>query len=96
MGQPIAAEDVATAVGRVSVGSPVNQITEVAGPGQFRLDEFIRQDLPARNDPHEVVADPHARYFGAELSERTLLPGEDAILAETRFSDWSSQSTNEH
>jgi uncharacterized protein YbjT (DUF2867 family) len=91
--QPIAAEDVASAVGRVSVGPPVNAIVEVAGPEQFRLDELIRQDLAAGNDPREVVADPHARYFGAELSERTLVPGDDAILAETRFSDWLSQPT---
>jgi hypothetical protein len=75
------------------VGPPVNGIVEVAGPEQFRLDELIRQGLAAGNDPREVVADPHARYFGAELSERTLVPGDDAILAETRFSDWLSQST---
>jgi uncharacterized protein YbjT (DUF2867 family) len=92
--QPIAADDVATAVGRISVGSPVNGITEVAGPEQFRLDELIRQDLAARNDPREVIADSHARYFGAELSECTLLPGDEVILAQTRFSDWSNQSTN--
>jgi uncharacterized protein YbjT (DUF2867 family) len=92
--QPMAAEDVASAVGRVSVGPPVNGIVEVAGPEQFRLDELIRQGLAAGNDPREVVADPHARYFGAELSERTLVPGDDAILAETRFSDWLSQSTS--
>jgi hypothetical protein len=71
----------------------VNGIAEVAGPEQFRLDELIRQGLAARNDPRDVVADPHARYFGAELSERTLVPGDDAILAETRFGDWLSQST---
>jgi len=92
--QPIAADDVAAAVGRISVGSPVNGIIEVAGPEQFRLDEFIRQGMAARNDPREVVADPHARYFGAELSERTLVPGNDAILTETRFTDWLSQSTS--
>jgi uncharacterized protein YbjT (DUF2867 family) len=89
--QPMAADDVARAVGRVSVGSPVNGIVEVAGPEQFRLDELIRRGLSARNDPREVIADPHARYFGAELSERTLVPGDDARLGETRFEDWLSQ-----
>jgi uncharacterized protein YbjT (DUF2867 family) len=90
--QPMAAEDVASAVGRISVGSPVNGIVEVAGPQQFRLDELIRQFLRERRDPREVITDPHARYFGAELDERTLLPGDDARLAETRFDDWLSQA----
>lgn len=90
--QPMAAEDVARAVGRISVGAPVNGIVEVAGPQQFRLDELIRRGLSARNDPREVIADPHARYYGAELGERTLVPADDASLAETRFEDWLSQS----
>ena len=90
--QPMAADDVASAVARVTVGSPVNGIVEVAGPQQFRLDQFIRRGLDARHDPREVIADPHARYFGAELGERTLVPGDKAILAETRFEDWLGQS----
>src|SRR5215216_3554974 len=90
--QPMAAEDVASAVGRISVGSPVNGIVEVAGPQQFRLDELIRRVLRERRDPREVITDPHARYFGAELDERTLVPGDDARLAETRFDDWLSQA----
>lgn len=90
--QPMAAEDVASAVGRTAVGAPVNGIVEVAGPQQFRLDQFIRRGLEERNDPREVVADPEARYFGALLSERTLLPGKDARLGETRLDDWLKQS----
>ncbi|TME70451.1 MAG: SDR family oxidoreductase [Chloroflexi bacterium] len=86
--QPMASDDVADAVARIAVGAPVNGIVEVAGPEQFRLDELIRQDLSARNDPRDVVADPQARYFGAVLSERTLVPGDDARLGETRFEDW--------
>ena len=70
--QPMAADDVAKAVGRIAVGAPVNGTIEVAGPQQFRFDELIRQGLGARNDPREVVVDPHARYFGAELGERSL------------------------
>jgi uncharacterized protein YbjT (DUF2867 family) len=90
--QPMAAEDVASAVGMISVGSPVNGIVEVAGPQQFRLDELIRRVLRERGDPREVITDPHARYFGAELGERTLVPSDDARLAETRFDDWLSQA----
>jgi uncharacterized protein YbjT (DUF2867 family) len=90
--QPMAAEDVASAVGSVSVGSPVNGIVEVAGPQRFRLDELIRGFLGERRDPREVITDPHARYFGVELDERTLVPGDDARLAETRWEDWLSQA----
>ena len=86
--QPMAAED-----GRTAVGSPLNGVVEVAGPEQFRLDEFIRRGLEGRDDPRSVIADPDARYFGARLNERTLVPGDDAGLAETHFEDWLSQST---
>jgi uncharacterized protein YbjT (DUF2867 family) len=86
--QPIAADDVARAVGQVAVGSPVGGIVEVAGPEQIRLDELVRRGLRARNDPREVIADPHARYFGVELHERTLVPDDEARLGETRFEDW--------
>ena len=89
--QPMAADDVAKAVGRVAVGAPLNGTVEVAGPQQFRFDELIRQGLAARNDPREVVVDPHARYFGAELGERSLIPASDARLGEIRFEEWLKQ-----
>jgi uncharacterized protein YbjT (DUF2867 family) len=91
--QPMAADDVASAVGRVATGSPVNGTVEVGGPEKFRLDELVRQFLAARKDPREVVADPHARYYGVELSERTLVPDDGAQLGETRFADWLKHST---
>jgi uncharacterized protein YbjT (DUF2867 family) len=89
--QPMAADDVASAVARIAGGTPLNGTVEVAGPERFRLDELIRRELNARNDPREVVADPHARYFGAELRERTLIPADDARLGPTSFEDWLSQ-----
>jgi uncharacterized protein YbjT (DUF2867 family) len=89
--QPMAADDVAQAVSRIAVGAPLNGTVEVAGPQQFRFDELIRQGLSARNDPRKVVVDPHARYFGAELGERSLIPGDDARLGEIRFEEWLNQ-----
>jgi uncharacterized protein YbjT (DUF2867 family) len=89
--QPMAADDVAQAVAGIAVGAPLNGTAEVAGPQQFRFDELIRQGLGARNDPREVVVDPHARYFGAELGERALIPADDARLGEIRFQDWLNQ-----
>src|SRR5580765_7989011 len=89
--QPIAADDVARAVGTIAVGAPLNGTVEVAGPQHFRFDELIRQSLRAHNDSREVVADPHARYFGAELGERSLIPGDDARLGQIRFEEWLHQ-----
>jgi uncharacterized protein YbjT (DUF2867 family) len=88
--QPMAADDVAGALGGIAMGSPVNATVEIGGPERFRLDELIRRNLAARKDPREVIADPHARYYGIEVSERTLVPGDDARLGETRFEDWQS------
>ena len=89
--QPMAADDVASAVARIAMGSPVKGTVEVGGPEKFRLDELVRQDLAASKDTRVVVADPHARYYGIELSERALLPGDDARLSETRFETWLRQ-----
>jgi uncharacterized protein YbjT (DUF2867 family) len=89
--QPMAADDVAKAVGRIAVGAPLNGTVEVAGPQPFRFDELIRQGLAARNDPREVIADKHARYFGAELDERSLIPAGDARLGEIRLEEWLQQ-----
>ena len=86
--QPMAADDVASAVARVAIGPPLNGIVEVAGPEQFRLDELVRRVLKAAGDPREVITDPQAQYYGINPGERTLLPGDDARIAETRFEDW--------
>jgi uncharacterized protein YbjT (DUF2867 family) len=90
--QPMAADDVVNAVAKIAVSTPLNGTIEIAGPDQFRLDELIRWDLAAINDPREVITDPHARFFGGELSERTLVPDKEARLGETRFESWLSQS----
>ena len=90
--QPIAADDVAKAVAGAAVSAPVNGIVEIAGPQQFRFDEFIRLGLGARRDPRVVIADPQARYFGMAPGERSLVPEGDARLGEIRFEDWLGKS----
>jgi uncharacterized protein YbjT (DUF2867 family) len=90
--QPIAADDVAAAVCEISQRAPADGVIEVAGPEQFRFDEFIQQGLRAKGDPRTVVADPKARYFGAQLQERSLLPTNAVHLGEIRFRDWLAQS----
>lgn len=86
--QPMTADDVASAIGQIATGSPVNGTVEIGGPEQFHLDELIRLALAAFKDPREVVADPHATYYGVKVSERTLLPGNDARLGRTRLATW--------
>jgi uncharacterized protein YbjT (DUF2867 family) len=88
--QPMAADDVASAVVRVAGGKPLNGMVEVGGPERFRLDEFIRVGLRARDDAREVITDPNAQYFGALLGELSLVPGEGARAGEIRFEDWLS------
>ena len=89
--QPMSADDVASGLARVAVGQPVNGIVEIGGPEQFRVDELVRRRLASLKDPREVIADPNARYGGAKVSEKTLLPGSNARLGETRFETWLTQ-----
>jgi uncharacterized protein YbjT (DUF2867 family) len=90
--QPIAADDVAAAVCEISLRPPADGVIEIAGPEELPFDQFVRQGLMAKGDPRTVVADPTARYFGAELEERTLLPTNAVHLGEIRFEDWLAQT----
>jgi uncharacterized protein YbjT (DUF2867 family) len=93
--QPEAADDVAATLADVAVGAPLNDTLELAGPEAFGLDELARRVLRANGDPRKVTADVHARYFGAELDDRSLTPGDDARIAPTRFDDWLNQTTTQ-
>jgi uncharacterized protein YbjT (DUF2867 family) len=88
--QPMAADDVAAAVGRTAIGEPLNDTVEVAGPQQFRFEELIREGLAMKGDQRDIVTDPKARYFGTLLQERSLVPSDGALTAETRFADWAA------
>jgi len=93
--QPMAADDIATLVAKIAVGPPVNGTVEIAGPEQFRMDELVRRRLAQLGDPREVVADPNALYSGAKINDRTLVPGDNARLGETRYEAWVNQTTAE-
>jgi uncharacterized protein YbjT (DUF2867 family) len=86
--QPIAAQDVAEALADVAVGDPANGVIEVAGPETFTLDEGVRIVLQSDNDSRQVVADADARYYGARVSERSLVPGPRPRLGTTRLDWW--------
>ena len=86
--QPVASDDVAAALADVTLGAPVNGMIELAGPERFSLDEFGRKYLAATKDPRKVVPDIHARYFGAELDDQSLTPGNNPRIGSVRFEDW--------
>jgi len=88
--QPMSADDVASAVARIATRSPVNGIVEIGGPETFHLDELVRLELAVRHDPREVITDPHAGYYGIQVSERALVPADNARLGQARFEDWLS------
>jgi len=90
--QPIVSDDVADAMADVTLGAPVNGTIEIAGPERVRLDELVGRFLSATQDPREVVTDVHARYFGVELNDQSLTPGDNPRIAPTRFEDWLSRS----
>lgn len=86
--QPIASDDVAAALAEVTLGKPVNGIVEVAGPEKIPLDELARQHLAAKGDGRKVIADVRARYFGTELNDKSLTPGDRPVLGHIRFEEW--------
>jgi uncharacterized protein YbjT (DUF2867 family) len=86
--QPIASDDVATAVADFTLGPPRNGIVEIAGPERVRLSDLVRRYLLATNDARQVVADPQARYFGALLQDDTLVPREGARIGALGFEAW--------
>jgi uncharacterized protein YbjT (DUF2867 family) len=89
--QPVAAEDVATALAEIAIAAPINGMVELGGPEPRPMDEFARTFLNAKKDPRVVVGDPKARYFGAEVNDQTLTPGANPRLGATRFEHWLQQ-----
>ena len=90
--QPIVSEDVAAALADIAVKEPLNGTVELAGPEAIRLDELVRRFLSANRDARTVTTDVHARYFGTELNDQSLTPGDNPRLGPTRFEDWLSRS----
>lgn len=90
--QPVASNDVAALVTKVATASPANGVIELAGPERIGLDDLVRRYLTAKHDPRKVVTDVHARYFGAELNDRSLTPGDNPNIGSTSFEAWLGQA----
>lgn len=90
--QPMASDDVASAVARAAVAAPVNGVREIGGPERVRMSDFIPAALAASGDTRELVVDEHATYFGTELEDDSLVPGPDAELGSTTYEAWAKES----
>jgi uncharacterized protein YbjT (DUF2867 family) len=90
--QPIVSDEVVAELAEVTLGAPLNGAIEVAGPEAIPMDELGREVLSAREDPRAIVADVHARYFGTEVNDQSLIPSAGARLGSLKFGDWLRQS----
>jgi uncharacterized protein YbjT (DUF2867 family) len=90
--QPIVSDEVVAVLADIALGPPLNDTVEVGGPEAIPLDELAREVLSARENGRQVVADARARYFGAELNDKSLIPGPKARLGSLTFGDWLRQS----
>ncbi|RWB73989.1 MAG: SDR family oxidoreductase [Mesorhizobium sp.] len=86
--QPIASDDVADIMTDVALSAPINGTIEIAGPEPIRMSDLVARFLKATNDPRKVIGDPHARYFGTELDDSSLVPGDHPRIGAIRFEDW--------
>jgi len=93
--QPMAADDVAGALVGIAASAPVNGTVEIGGPESFHLDELVRRALAAFQDPRVVISDPHAHYYGIQVSERTLVPDKGARLGKVRFEEWLNDAVKQ-
>ncbi|WP_029112756.1 SDR family oxidoreductase [Mycobacterium sp. URHB0044] len=94
--QPIAADDLASAVATAALDLPVGGVREAAGPRRYCLDDMIRANLRAHNDTRCVLSEPQARYLGARLDDDVLLPSVDAAVYPTDFADWLARDLSRH
>lgn len=90
--QPIVSEDVAAALADVAVGEPINGTIEIAGPDKIREDELVRQFLTATGDARKVITDTRARYYGTEVNDQSLIPGQNPRIGSMHFAEWLSHA----
>jgi uncharacterized protein YbjT (DUF2867 family) len=94
--QPILSDDVVSALAKLAVAKPLNGTIELAGPDALPFDEVVREYLAEHHDPRNVVRDEQAHYFGTSLENRSLVPGENALLGPTHFADWLNRAASQH
>src|SRR5438132_1793027 len=91
--QPIAAADVAAVMADAALAEPLNGTVDLAGPEPTRQDDHVRQFLKATGDARKVITHASALYYGINVNDQSLTPGENPRLGTTRFSQWLSRNT---
>ena len=92
MMQPIVSDDVADLMVDVALAKPLNSTIDLAGPEPIRMDELVRRLASANGDSRKVITDARALYYGTNVNDQSLTPGENPRLGTTRFSDWLSRA----
>ncbi len=90
--QPISSEDVSETLVNLAVGSPKNSTVEVAGPEKAKMAVFVDFFLKSVKDSKDIVSNIHAKYFGTEIDDRSLVPGPNALICATKYRDWLSNN----
>ncbi|MGA9650993.1 SDR family oxidoreductase [Pedobacter sp.] len=92
--QPIASDDVVSAMAKITLGNPLNKTVEVAGPEKFHLSELVEKYMALKKDSRIVISDPKALYFGVELNDGSLTPSAHPHLGTISYDEWISQPGN--
>lgn len=92
--QPMASDDVVAAMTTISLAAPLNATVEIAGPEKIQLSELVKKYLLLKQDQRQVIADIHAPYFGVEINDGSLTPGNDALLGTIRYDEWNALPGN--
>jgi len=85
--QFVAAADVAATVAELAVGPPAGRV-ELGGREALGIDAWARRLFAMTGDDRTVIGDPHARYYGTELTGGELTPGPGARIGSIDFDTW--------
>jgi uncharacterized protein YbjT (DUF2867 family) len=96
MMQPMASDDVAAAMADFVLSGPINGVAEIAGPERESMAGLVQRYLNGIKDGRSVVADVHARYFGAELTDLALVPVGQARLGTITLDRWQKTAGDAH
>jgi uncharacterized protein YbjT (DUF2867 family) len=93
--QFVAADDVSATLAELAIGAQVGGRVELGGPEALGIDAWARRLFAAAGDNRDVIADPHARYYGTELRGGELTPGEGARIGKVDFDTWFAANQEE-